>query len=203
MSATMQQFVRGKLHFNADAEQTTCAVEVFSTALGWLALAQHGETLQGLTFGHTSAGRAETALRRLLGRDHALERVPCESELADRLRRFAAGEPVDFRHVAVDDRHLAPFARRVVAACRRIPWGQSRTYGQLAAACGSPGAARAVGQVMARNRFPLVVPCHRVLAAGGGLGGFSAPQGLQMKRRLLALEGATSSAELITEPAIP
>jgi methylated-DNA-[protein]-cysteine S-methyltransferase len=107
----------------------------------------------------------------------------------DLLARYAAGEAVDFSQVPLDLDHLTRFARRVVAACRRIPRGQVRTYGELAAACGAAGAARAVGSVMAKNRFPLIVPCHRVIGAGGGLGGYSAPDGLRMKRRLLALEG--------------
>jgi methylated-DNA-[protein]-cysteine S-methyltransferase len=112
------------------------------------------------------------------------------AEVLDRLVRYADGEPVDFRDVPVAVEHLSAFQRRVVRACRAIPAGERRTYGQLAAAAGSPGAARAVGQVMATNRVPLIVPCHRVVASGGRLGGFSAPQGLAMKRRLLSLEAA-------------
>jgi len=131
-----------------------------------------------------------------------VKQVASDSALAEDLRRFADGEPVDFGRVLIDERHLAPFARRVVAACRRIPWGQTRSYGQLAAECGSPAAARAVGQVMARNRYPLVVPCHRVLASGGRLGGFSAPQGLRLKRRLLALESPAFSPDFRIESPI-
>jgi methylated-DNA-[protein]-cysteine S-methyltransferase len=86
---------------------------------------------------------------------------------------------------------LSDFQRAVVGHCRRIPPGQTLTYGQLAARVGRPRAARAVGRVMATNRFPLIVPCHRVVAAGGVLGGFSAPQGLAMKKRLLAAEAAS------------
>jgi methylated-DNA-[protein]-cysteine S-methyltransferase len=112
----------------------------------------------------------------------------------ERLRRYAEGEPVDLHDVPVAVDHLSAFQRRVVKACRAIPAGERRTYGQLAAAAGSPGAARAVGQVMATNRVPLVVPCHRVVASGGGLGGFSAPQGLTMKRRLLSLEETSLAA---------
>ncbi len=100
------------------------------------------------------------------------------------------GEPDDFREVPVDLSHLTPFAQRVIKACRRVAWGQTASYGKLAQAAGSPGAARAVGQVMSTNRTPLVVPCHRIIASDGRLGGFSAPQGLTMKRRLLALESA-------------
>jgi methylated-DNA-[protein]-cysteine S-methyltransferase len=109
------------------------------------------------------------------------------------LQRFAEGERVEFSDVPLATEHLSRFAKRVVAACRAVPWGQVTTYGDLAAVCGSSGAARAVGSVMARNRYPLVVPCHRVLASGGGLGGYSAPDGLHMKRRLLALESTTTT----------
>ncbi len=82
------------------------------------------------------------------------------------------------------------FQRAVIDHCRRIPRGEVLTYGQLAERAGYPRSARAVGNVMATNRVPLIVPCHRVVGAGGNLGGFSAPQGLQMKRRLLRLEGS-------------
>jgi methylated-DNA-[protein]-cysteine S-methyltransferase len=109
-------------------------------------------------------------------------------EVLDRLARFTAGEVVAFQDVPIAMGHLSLFQRRVVKACRAIPAGERRTYGQLATAAGSAGAARAVGQVMASNRVPLIVPCHRVVAAGGRLGGFSAPNGLAMKRRLLELE---------------
>jgi methylated-DNA-[protein]-cysteine S-methyltransferase len=173
-----------------------CAV--FPTELGWIALAIRDETLCGLVFGHATAGKAEAALARVVGSSAKLSRKrlsgcdaadsPLLVRLVDGLQRFAAGEPIEFRDVAINEEHLTPFGRRIVAACRRIPFGQTRSYGQLCAMCGSPGAARAVGQVMAKNRYPLVVPCHRVLAAGGHIGGFSSPQGLTMKRRLLAIE---------------
>jgi methylated-DNA-[protein]-cysteine S-methyltransferase len=176
--------------------EVICAV--FPTELGWIALAVCDETLCGLVFGHATAEKANAALGRPAGSKPVLNRKRLSNRdalvsqtlvrLVDELQRFAAGEPVEFRDVAINEEHLTPFGRRIVAACRRIPFGQTRSYGQLAAVCGSPGAARAVGQVMAKNRCPLIVPCHRVLAAGGQLGGFSAPQGLAMKRRLLAIE---------------
>ena len=169
----------------------------FETELGWMAIAERDEVLTGVGFGHPSERQALQALRKNLGGNAASESVvflkieeqPSSiADVVERLKAYAAGEDVDFSDVAVDERHLTDFGRRVVAACRRIPRGKTRSYGELAAACDSPGAARAVGQVMARNRYPLIVPCHRVLAAGGLLGGFSAPQGLAMKRRLLELE---------------
>lgn len=115
-------------------------------------------------------------------------------ELLERLTRYAGGEPDELLDLPLLLGDMTPFQRRVIAACRAIPYGSTRTYGQLAASAGSPGAARAVGQVMAANRIPLIVPCHRVVAAGGGLGGFSAPAGVALKQRLLAME--MSAAEL-------
>jgi methylated-DNA-[protein]-cysteine S-methyltransferase len=173
---------------------------VFVTELGWMAVAVGEQTLRGLVFGYSSESKAEAALvralkmkvapaeRRKLGEVHAGSLFI--DRLSNELKRFAAGEPVDFSRIVIDESHLTTFGRRIVAACRRIPYGQTRSYGQLAAICGSPGAARAVGHVMAKNRYPLVVPCHRVLAAGGTIGGYSAPDGITMKRRLLALEGS-------------
>ena len=176
----------------------------FETELGWMALALRGETLAGVVFGHASKRQAMVSLRQNLGRGvvaPALVDFLDDEELPEsmigvieRLRAYAAGEQVDFSDVPVDDRHLTDFGRRIVRACRRIPRGKTRSYGQLAADCGSPGAARAVGQAMAKNHYPLIVPCHRVLAAGGLLGGFSAPQGLAMKRRLLEMENDALSA---------
>ena len=182
----------------APASLPTTAAVAFSTELGWMAIAWDDEAVRGIVFGYSSQRQAEQALARSLRHARQFFRFPGAGQLAHEprwvrelvndLRRYAEGEPVDFLDVPLALDHLTPFARRVVAACRRIGWGQVSSYGELAAKCGSPAAARAVGSVMAKNRYPLVVPCHRVLATGGGLGGYSAPEGLRMKRRLLAME---------------
>ncbi|MCL4678177.1 MAG: methylated-DNA--[protein]-cysteine S-methyltransferase [Alphaproteobacteria bacterium] len=114
--------------------------------------------------------------------------VDCEP-VALRLRAYSEGQSDDFGDVLLDLNDLTDFQRRVSLACRTIPFGQTSTYGELAVRVGSPNAARAVGAVMARNRLPIVIPCHRVLGAAGRLGGYSAPGGLRTKRRLLHLEG--------------
>ena len=174
-------------------------VRCFQTKFGWIAVAVRPSALYGLVFGYKSRAPAEMALRRLLPDIRLENGCGCatmannqvenyESTLPSRLIRFAEGADVDFCDIPIVTDHLTPFGRRVVLACRRVPWGQTCTYGALATQCGSPKAARAVGQVMASNRFPLVVPCHRILAAGGGLGGFSAPGGVRLKRRLLEME---------------
>ncbi len=184
---------------SSSLEQPTC-IAAFLTPLNWMAIAWRENALAANMFGYPSRRLAELALGRIPGMPQSFCRVAVEGQaevapkwagaLVDKLRRFAEGEPVDFTDVPLSLDHLTTFGTRVIAACRRIPWGETRTYGELAAECGSSGAARAVGSVMAKNRYPLIVPCHRVLAAGGDLGGYSAPDGLRIKRRLLAMEGA-------------
>ncbi len=121
-----------------------------------------------------------------------------EVEPPDRIRRIAAsvarlleGGSDDLGEVPLDWDGVTPFQRRVYEAAREIPAGETRTYGELARRLGSPGGARAVGQALGRNPFVLVVPCHRVLASNGSLGGFSAHGGARTKRMLLDIEAGT------------
>ena len=113
-----------------------------------------------------------------------------ESDLAQlavqQIAEYLAGERREFS-VPVDWSGATSFSRLVLEECRRIPYGETLSYGELAAAAGRPRAARAVGQALGRNPVPLLVPCHRVRTGDGGLGGFGL--GLEAKRRLLALEG--------------
>ncbi|HYX22499.1 MAG TPA: methylated-DNA--[protein]-cysteine S-methyltransferase [Thermoanaerobaculia bacterium] len=111
-----------------------------------------------------------------------------EGVIRDVARHFD-GDLRDFFAVPLDLSGVAEFARRVYASARRIPPGRTATYGDIAAEIGAPGDARAVGQALGANPIPLIVPCHRVVAASGGIGGFSAPGGALTKTRLLALEG--------------
>ena len=101
-----------------------------------------------------------------------------------------AGGAADLRDVPLDEHDLDEFRRAVYAATREIEPGTTRSYGQVARAIDRPEAARDVGTALARNPFPIIVPCHRVVAANGALTGFSAPGGLATKRRMLELEGA-------------
>jgi methylated-DNA-[protein]-cysteine S-methyltransferase len=107
--------------------------------------------------------------------------------LAERLQGYFRGERTHFEYIQLDLSWATPFQRAIAEALREIPYGESVTYGELAALAGHPNAQRAAGTFCARNRFPLVVPCHRVVAAGG-LGSFGS-LGTEYKRRLLALEG--------------
>jgi methylated-DNA-[protein]-cysteine S-methyltransferase len=172
------------------------SIVVFKTALGWIALDVGPHGVRGLTFGHPDAAAARAAMAKILKhlKDASSDDEAADddliSDLADQLKRFADSEPVNFDDVPLDMESLSNFQRKVLVACRRIPYGQTSTYGALAAAAGSPGAARAVGRAMATNRWPLIVPCHRVLASGGRLGGYSARGGLTTKQRLLDMERA-------------
>ena len=99
-------------------------------------------------------------------------------------------EPADLSHLVLDMDGIPPFHQRVYALVRQIPPGETRTYGELARQLDEPGAARAVGQALGQNPFAPVVPCHRILAAGGRSGGFSAPGGVNTKLRMLLAERA-------------
>ena len=111
--------------------------------------------------------------------------------VVDGVRRHLAGELDDLRWIAVDTRRMTAWDRAVYDATRQIDPGDTLTYGELAERVGSPGSAQAVGQAMGRNPVPVIIPCHRVLAAGAKLHGFSAHGGVFTKRRLLTIEHAS------------
>jgi methylated-DNA-[protein]-cysteine S-methyltransferase len=106
------------------------------------------------------------------------------------------GEASDLSAVALDMNAVPAFHRRVYDAARGVAPGSTVTYGEIAARLGEPGAARAVGQALGRNPFAIIVPCHRVLAAGGKVGGFSANGGVATKLRLLSIEGAPAGGQM-------
>ena len=161
-------------------------VTAFPSELGWMAVVGRDTVVCQLTFGHPSAA---AALRALDGQ--LLENARCSpwnAPLRRRLQAYAEGQRDDFRDVQVDWGSASKFRRSVLLACRKIPYGQTVSYAELARKVGSSHAARAVGNCMAANRLPLLIPCHRVVCADGRLGAYSAPGGCRMKRRLLDLE---------------
>jgi methylated-DNA-[protein]-cysteine S-methyltransferase len=171
-------------------------VAVFRSDLGWMGLCWAGGAAVRLVFGHASPEQ----VRKVLWGEGWIEEMQDEEgwsgELAcavEELRRYAAGEKATFSAIATEGRGTE-FQRRVWRECRQIPYGMTLSYGQLARRSGEPLAARAVGRAMATNPLPLLVPCHRVLASGGRIGGYSAPGGLALKRQLLALEGVDLGA---------
>jgi methylated-DNA-[protein]-cysteine S-methyltransferase len=144
------------------------------------------------------ASDAATRARLRRRHPHAREAAPSAAALLaiDGMTALLRGERVDLVDVALDMADVAPFHRRVFAIARTIPAGRTSTYGEIAAQLGDPSSARDVGEALGRNPFPIVVPCHRVLAASGKLGGFSAHGGATTKRRMLIIEGALLELEL-------
>jgi methylated-DNA-[protein]-cysteine S-methyltransferase len=108
----------------------------------------------------------------------------------DGIIALLSGERRDLLHIVIDDAAISDFNRKVYAIARAIPPGQTLTYGEIAERLGDKTLARAVGQAMGENPTPVIMPCHRVLAAGGKTGGFSAPGGIVTKLQLLTIEGA-------------
>ena len=179
------------------------AFTTFGTAIGDCAIAWNRVGLVAAWLPETSAARLRGRVaKRLPG---ASEAVP-ENAIAAWVGAITAllrGERTDLRDIPIDDSLLDAFDRRVYAAARTIAPGRVVTYADLAARVGGDATARAVGQSLGRNPFPIVVPCHRIVAASGELGGFSAPGGTTTKRRLLTIEDARldGDEDLFDEPA--
>ena len=163
---------------------------IFETAGGFCGIAW---TDRGITRFQLPAKSAETTERLLLRRMPGATRGMPTGEMAEAVaavKRYFAGEETDFSGFRLDLGEQEPFFKRIYAAARRIGWGRTTTYGTLAKELGAgPEAARDVGEAMATNPIALFIPCHRVLAAGGKVGGFSAPGGAAAKLRMLELEG--------------
>jgi methylated-DNA-[protein]-cysteine S-methyltransferase len=161
---------------------------ILKTPLGPMAAARNGHGLLMTVLPGPSeaelAGRVRAKFPQSRRDDAAF------GELARQAKAYFTGQPTRFTD-AVDLSGAPPFMRKVLTALCRVGFGETTTYGELAKTVGRPKAARAVGQAMARNPVPLVVPCHRVLAGNRALGGFSADGGLNLKRKMLEIEGAT------------
>ena len=163
---------------------------IFDTAGGFCGIAWNDA---GITRFQLPTKSAETTERILLRRVPGAKPgapTPGVAEAVAAVRRYFEGEETDFSSLKLDLGEQDPFFERVYAAARRVGWGHTTTYGALANELGArPEAARDVGQAMAKNPVALIIPCHRVLAAGGKVGGFSAPGGSAARIRMLSLEG--------------
>jgi len=124
---------------------------------------------------------------------------PLTDRVAAMLIRYFRGERQVFEDIPVEFLHKGGFRVRVLGLIRSIPFGVVKSYGEVAALAGSPGAARAVGGAMASNPVPIIIPCHRVIAANGRLTGYSAPGGLKLKKYLLQMEGVEFKGELLCQ----
>ena len=163
---------------------------LFPTAIGRCGISW-GE--RGISAVQLPEANDALTLARLL-RAHALANrqvpPPAIQRTIDDIVALLQGAACDLHDAVIDLAQVPDFHQRVYTVVRSIPPGQTLSYGEVAARCGDKRAARVVGQALARNPFPLIVPCHRVLAAHGRSGGFSANGGVRTKLRLLTIEGA-------------
>lgn len=173
---------------------TGAAFSLFETPIGTAAAAWRGDLLVATWLPEGDEDRLRAAIRRrLAGAQESHPPAPIARVIAA-IVRLLSGAAEDLCSAPLDLEGVPQFEARVWEAAREIPPGTTVTYGALAAAIGEPGAARAVGAALGRNRFPIVVPCHRILAASGS-GGFTAPGGRETKMKLLEIERASLPGE--------
>jgi methylated-DNA-[protein]-cysteine S-methyltransferase len=163
---------------------------LFDTAIGPCGITWNGRGVVGVQLPEGSQDETRARLRRRFP-DAREGPPPAPVQRAiDGVVALLRGEPSELDAVTLDMEGVPPFNRRVYEAARRIPPGTTLSYGEVAARMGEPGAARDVGQALGQNPFAIIVPCHRVLAANGKVGGFSARGGVRTKLRLISSERA-------------
>jgi methylated-DNA-[protein]-cysteine S-methyltransferase len=172
------------------------AFQLFETVMGVAGLAWGDHGLIGVHLPEHEPANVRLRMLKRFPDATETEVAPAEIQaaIAD-IRRLLAGEKPDLLDVRIDEARVPEFNRRVYAVARSIPPGETLTYGELATRLGDKLLARDVGQALGANPWPIVVPCHRITAAGGKLGGFSARGGQDTKLKLLAIEGAAVAAQ--------
>jgi methylated-DNA-[protein]-cysteine S-methyltransferase len=163
---------------------------IFETAAGFCGIAWNDVGITRFQLPTKAADATERLLLRRIPDAESGNPPPDVADAVLAVKRYFDGEETDFTGITLDLEGQEAFFRRIYDAARKIGWGHTTTYGALAKELGAgPEAARDVGQAMAKNPVALIIPCHRVLAAGGKIGGFSAPGGSTSKARMLELEG--------------
>lgn len=168
---------------------------LFETPLGWAAVAWSAAGLSAVRLPQSRRDSALAAVRRRAPEAQEAQPPPRIAAVIADIRNLLDGGRPDFARAPLDLAGTPEFNAKVYAATREIPPGETRTYGEIAERLGDKLLARDVGRALGQNPWPIVVPCHRVTAAGGKLGGFSAPGGQATKLKLLAIEGAAAAAQ--------
>jgi methylated-DNA-[protein]-cysteine S-methyltransferase len=180
-------------------ETATQAFALFDTAIGVCGIVWSDRGLVGVQLPEATAAATRERILRRFGGAEETEPTASVQHAIDGITALLRGEPRDMTDIAIDDDATPEFNRRVYAVARKIAPGQTLTYGEIAEQLGDKSLARAVGQALGENPCPLVMPCHRVLAAGGKTGGFSASGGAVTKLRLLTIEGAQPGGPTLFE----
>lgn len=169
-------------------------ISVFDTAIGHCGLVWDGAAVLGSALPAGSAERTGAMLTARFPDATEQRPPPWVRQVVDDITALLRGESVDLTSVPLEMSGVPAFQQRVFALTRAIPPGSTRSYGAIATELGEPGSAQAVGKALGSNPFPIIVPCHRVLATGGRIGGFSATGGARTKLRMLDIEGAGEQA---------
>ncbi|MEZ5945368.1 MAG: methylated-DNA--[protein]-cysteine S-methyltransferase [Hyphomonas sp.] len=163
---------------------------LFETVIGACGLTWSDAGLTGVQLPEATVAKSLARLTRHGAQPVDAASVPEEiGGVIAALRAFLSGDETGFNQVRLDMHRHSAFEQEAYEALRKVAWGKTVTYGDLAATVGKPNGAQAIGMAMGRNSWPLIVPCHRVLGANGWLGGFSAPGGTVTKKSLLEREG--------------
>jgi methylated-DNA-[protein]-cysteine S-methyltransferase len=162
----------------------------FPTAIGACGIAWSAEGITSVSLPEANETKLRARFKARFPETQEMPPSPAVAQAITRIQALLRGERDDLRDIGLDDADLPAFNKRVYGVARRIDPGSTRTYGDIATELGDPLLAREVGQALGRNPFPIIVPCHRVLAAGGKTGGFSATGGVATKFRMLAIERA-------------
>jgi methylated-DNA-[protein]-cysteine S-methyltransferase len=173
---------------------TAFGFTLFDTAIGPCGIAWGPAGIVALQLPEATPEATAARLRRAVPDAEETPPPPSIGEAIAAVTALLRGDPADLSGIALDMTQVPAFHRAVYAVARAIPPGETLTYGEVARRLGDPGSARAVGQALGRNPFAIIVPCHRVVAAGGATGGFSAHGGAATKRRILAIEGVGGDA---------
>ena len=171
---------------------STQGFALFETPVGTCGIAWSPRGIAGLQLPEPSERATRARVQRRWPAAIEAPPPPGVQRALDRIQTLLKGEPVDLQDIPLDLDGVPDFNRQVYEVARAIPPGQTLTYGEIAKRMGVPHEAREVGQALGRNPVAIIVPCHRVLAADGKMGGFSANGGVATKRRMLEIEGAAA-----------
>ena len=171
-------------------------VSFFDTAIGRCGIAWSDRGVAGVQLPEATSAATRARVQRRFHPVAEAEPTPEVRAAIEGIVALLSGEDADLRFVQLDLRSQSAFNAAVYELARGIAPGETSTYGEIATRLGDPGAARAVGQALGQNPIPIIVPCHRVLAAGGRAGGFSAPGGVMTKLKLLEIERSRNPFEL-------
>jgi len=168
----------------------TLSYSFFATDIGACGIAWSDQGITSVSLPEAQETRLRARFKTRFPEAEEVRPSPAVARVIERIQALLRGERDNLRDIVLDDGEVPSFNKRVYDIARRILPGATRTYGDIAKELGDPLLAREVGQALGRNPFPIIVPCHRVLAAGGKTGGFSATGGVETKLRMLAIERA-------------